>query len=79
MAAAAPEACVAAVAWTGVRQEAQEVLVDFVGAEVETAVADSVGAGAWTGVDLVGGAEADRQWMTCVEGDGEWDHQERWT
>lgn len=73
------EACVAAVAWTGVHQEAPGVLEDSVGAEVETAVADSVVAGAWTGVDLAEGAEVDLRWMTCVEGVEEWDHQGRWT
>lgn len=79
MAAAVLEACVVAVAWTGVHQEAPEVPEDSVGAEVETAVADSVGAGAWIEVDLAEGAEVDLRWMTCVEGVGEWDHQGRWT
>lgn len=70
------EACVVAVAWTGVHPE---VLEDSVGAEVETVAVDSVGAGEWTEVDLAGGDEVDLQWMTYVEGDGEWDHQGRWT
>lgn len=55
------EACVVAVAWTGVHQEALEVQEDSVGEEVETAVADSVAVGAWTGVDLAAGAEVDLQ------------------
>lgn len=73
------EACAVAVAWTGVHQEALEVLEVSVGAEVETAAADSVAAGAWTEVDSVEGAEVDLRWMTCAEGAGEWDHQGRWT
>lgn len=73
------EACEVVVAWTGVHQEDPEVLEDSVGAGGETAAVGSVAAGAWTGEDLPAGAEVDLRWMTCVEGDEEWDHQGRWT